>query len=477
MLSIQGNRSRSCSSVSRRTMLEASGAGLLGLTLPRLLAAEQQGGQLPVRAKSVIFLFLFGGPSQYETFDMKPDAASDIRGPFRPIASRTPGLQICEHLPGLAAVSDRFCVIRSMSHDFNDHSGGGHYIQTGHRWHIPIGAGFSATPQDWPSVGAVVEKVGQRQHGLQSELPGYMVVPNRLGRLQEQGQYVRPGEYAGWLGAQYNPLTTTIDKRNDSDNPYWRDCTDEELAFRFEGLQQVPTVSLDRLQRRASLLQQFDSQRSLLDEGAAVQIDSLRQRALGLATSPRTRQALDVRQEKAGLRDRYGRHLFGQSTLLARRLVEAGVRFVTVHYDCCDGYSWDSHVHSNDVKNHLIPTFDQALSTLLVDLEERGLLDETLVVALGEMGRTAKPTPNWGRGHWSTLFPAVLAGAGVKGGTLYGASDGDGRYPIDGKTSPEDLAATIYYALGIDPHQQVMMPDGRPVELVADGQPVTSIFG
>ena len=477
MLRIQGQKSQTCSGVSRRTMLQASGAGLLGLSLPKLLAAEQSGSLPGARAKSVIFMFLFGGPSQYETFDMKPDAVSDIRGPFRPIASRTPDLQICEHLPRLARVSNKYCVIRSMSHDFNDHSGGGHYIQTGHRWHIPIGAGFSTTPQDRPSMGSVVEKVAQAQVGLGSELPNYMVVPNRLGRLQDKGQYRRPGEYAGWLGSQFNPLTTTVDKRHDTDNPYWRNCTDEELAFRFEGLEQVPAVTLDRIQRRSSLLSQFDDQRRLLDAGAATQLDALRQRALGLATSPKTRDALNVGQESAALRDRYGRHLFGQSTLLARRLVEAGVRFVTIHYDACDGYSWDSHRTSNDVKNHLLPTFDQALSTLLEDLDERDLLDETLVVALGEMGRTAKPTKQWGRGHWSTLFPAIIAGAGVPGGTMYGASDKDGQYPIDGKTSPEDLAATIYQALGINPEMMIRMPDGRPVSLVEGGRPASGILG
>ncbi len=157
--------------------------------------------------------------------------------------------------------------------------------------------------------------------------------------------------------------------------------------------------------------------------------------------------------------------------------MEAGVRFVTVHYDCCDGYSWDSHVHSRDVKQHLLPTFDQALSALLLDLEDRGLLEETLVVALGEMGRTARPTPDWGRGHWSTLFPAVLAGGGIRGGIVYGASDGEGREPIDGKTSPEDLAATIYSALGIDPQMMLTMPDGRPVPLISDGTPVQAVFG
>jgi len=477
MLSIQGNTSQSYNRITRRTMLEASGGGLLGLSLPKVMAAEQNSGAGRAPAKSVIFLFLFGGPSQYETFDMKPDAVSDIRGPFKPIASKTPGLKICEHLPGLAKVSDKYCVIRSMSHDFNDHSGGGHYIQTGHRWHIPVGAGFSATPQDYPSVGSVVEKVTQEQRGLQAELPGYMVVPNRLGRLQEQGQYVRPGEYAGWLGSQYNPLTTTINKLHDTDNPYWRSCGDEELNFRFEGLDEVPSVTIDRMQRRASLLTQFDDQRRILDSGNASQLDALRQRALGLATSAKTRQALDVTSEPASLRDRYGRHLFGQSSLLARRLIEAGVRFVTVHYDCCDGYSWDSHRNSDDVKNHLLPTFDQALSALLEDLDDRGMLDETLVVAMGEMGRTSRPTPSWGRGHWSTLFPAVIAGAGIRGGTMYGASDENGRYPIDGRTSPEDLAATIYQALGIDPNMMLTMPDGRPIPLVADGTPVRSIFG
>ena len=482
MLSIWGKSSEACCGASRRAMLQAAGAGLLGLNVPKLWAAEQQTaaahqGLPQARAKSVIFLFLFGGPSQYETFDMKPLATSEIRGPFQPIGCRTPGLLISEHLPRLANVSDKFCVIRSMSHDFNDHSGGGHYIQTGHRWHIPVGGGFSATPQDWPSMGSVVEHVTQAQRGIVSELPNYMVVPNRLGHLQDRGQYVRPGEYAGWLGQNYNPLTTRIPKRDASDNPYWRDCTDEELSFRFAGLEPVPQVNLDRLQRRQSLLTQFDAQRSALDSSQGSELDALRQRALGLATSHKTREALNIRKENSNLRDRYGRHLFGQSTLLARRLVEAGVRFVTVHYDACDGYSWDSHVHSNDVKNHLLPTFDQALSALLSDLEERGMLDDTLVVALGEMGRTAKPTADWGRGHWSTLFPAVIAGGGVQGGTVYGESDKDGQFPIEDKTSPEDLAATIYYALGIDPQMTLTMPDGRPVPLVSDGAPRRALFG
>ena len=475
MLSISGRPSRVCDGWTRRTMLQASGAGLLGMSLPKVMAAEQLAQRSHARAKSVIFMFLFGGPSQFETFDMKPEAGSDIRGPFRPIPSRTPGLRICEHLPHLAAVSDKYCVIRSMSHKYNDHSGAGHYVQTGHRWHVPIGGGFSATSKDWPSIGSVVDYLSRAKDPSET-IPNYAVVPNRLGRLQENGQYVRPGEYAGWLGQAYNALTTRIDRRDANDNPYWRDCTDEELACKIEGLKPPNTIELDRILRRNSLLEQLDEQRRVLDRRHSDELDQIRQRALGLVTSSQTHQALDLRRESNHVRDRYGRHLFGQATLLARRLVEAGTRFVNVHYDACDGYSWDSHVHSRDVKNHLLPTLDQALSALLVDLDDRGLLDETLVVALGEMGRTPKPTKDWGRGHWSTLFPAVIAGAGIRGGITWGASDRNGAYATEDLTSPEDLAATIYYALGIDPDTQLTMHDGRPVPLVT-GTPIRKIFG
>ena len=191
----------------------------------------------------------------------------------------------------------------------------------------------------------------------------------------------------------------------------------------------------------------------------------------------RRARALDIRLEPERIRDQYGRHLFGQSTLVARRLVEAGARFVTVHYDACDGYGWDSHVHSDDVRHHLLPTFDQALAALLSDLNARGLLEETLVVALGEMGRTPQPTPRWGRGHWSMLFPAVLAGAGIRGGTVFGASDKDAAHVVDHPVSPESLAATVYHALGIDPEMRMTDPLGRPVPIVNGGRPVLDLFG
>ncbi len=479
MLTIYGRSGPACHGVSRRRMLEAGGAGLLGLSLGNVLSAEAAAPPGKVRARSVIFLFLFGGPSQFETFDMKPDAPTTIRGPFRPIPCKTPDLRICEHLPRLAALSDRYTVIRSMTHDFNDHSGGGHYIQTGRRWHVPIGGGFSPTPKDWPSVGSVVEYVTQRQpDGLKRELPAYAVVPNTLGRLQESGQYPRPGEHAGWLGKQYNPLTTTVDKRNLEDNPYWRDCTDEELTYQIAGQASRKEIRLDRIRDRRSLLEQFDAARTGLDGDPLVAgYERLRQRALAMVASEKTRRALDVKSEPAALRDRYGRHLFGQSTLVARRLVEAGVRFVTVHYDACDGYSWDSHVHSDDVKSHLLPTFDQACGTLIADLDDRGMLNDTLVVAIGEMGRTPKPTARWGRNHWSTLFPALLAGGGVRRGALYGRSDENGEYVAENPVTPEDLAATLYYALGIDPELEVLDAQARPVRLVEGGHPVMDLFG
>ncbi|QDT98257.1 DUF1501 domain-containing protein [Gimesia aquarii] len=478
MFSILNHPSRTGNGITRRELLTTGGAGLLGLSLPKVLQAEQkqitdpfQGG----RAKSVIFLFLFGGPSQLETFDLKPEAPSEIRGPFQSIDCRTPGLLISEHLPHLANVSDKYSVIRSMTHTFNDHSGGGHYIQTGKRWHIPIGAGFDATPKDWPSVGSVVEYLTQHTPGgLERDLPNYSVVPNRLGRLQAGGRYLRPGEYAGWLGRAYNPLTTTVDQRDSTDNPYWRDCTDEELSYEIEGL--APEVPLKTIRRRIALLKHFDHMKRNFDKADSQIFDQFRQRALALLTSDSTRNALNIQKEPETLRDQYGRHLFGQSCLMARRLVEAGVRFVTVHYDCVDGYSWDSHRNSDDVQHHLLPTFDQGAAALLTDLDQRGMLDETLVIAMGEMGRTPKPNNSWGRGHWSQLFPALIAGAGIQGGTTYGRSDRLASKPVEHPVSPEDLAATIYWAMGIDPG--LMLPDAlnRPVPINEDGEPLKQLF-
>lgn len=478
MLDILGTKKTTCEGVSRRNLLQAGGAGLLGLSLPKLLAAESQ--QRPftnARAKSVIFLFLFGGPSQLETFDLKPDAPSTIRGPLQPIACRTPGLRISELLPKTANISDKLTVVRHMSHSYNDHSGAAHYIQTGHRWHINIGGGFNVTPQDWPSIGSVVEYLSHLENAAR-DLSSYAVVPNSLGRLQDyKVKLERPGETAGWLGRGYDPLTTRVEKKPDGkDNPYFRDMTDDELTFQIEGLVGPAALTLDRLNQRRNLLDQFDVGQRAISTKVVESYNQFQQRALSLVTSTKTREALSLTNEPAKIRDTYGRHLFGQATLLARRLVEAGTRFVTVHYDAVDGYSWDSHQSSQDLKAHLVPTLDQALSSLINDLDERGLLDETLVVCLGEMGRTPAANGSWGRNHWSTLFPAVLAGAGIQRGGLFGESDKDAGYSMTQPVSPEDLAATIYHALGIDPEIRIPDQQGRPVQLV-EGEPQLHWFG
>ncbi len=484
MLSIWGRPQRTCAGVSRRHLLQAAGAGLFGLSLPRLWAAEPTTGSpasaLRPRARSVIFLYLFGGPSQLETFDLKPQAPDAVRGPFRPIDSRTPGLRICEHLPRLAESSDRFCVVRTVSHAYNDHSTAAHYLQTGHPWHVPIGGGFNATDKDWPAMGSMVEYFDQQaQSGGGREIPSYVYLPNRLGYLQTYTTRLdRPGQYAGWLGRGYDPLHTDIRKRDDKDNPFYRDCTDAELDFRIHGLAEDAGLSLRRLGGRRALLDEFDRQRRQLDGGAEVTAyDRFQQRALALVSSETTRTALDLGREDSVLRDRYGRNLFGQSVLLARRLVEAGARFVTVGWDAPDGYGWDSHEHSQDVQKHLLPGLDAALATLLTDLDQRGLLSETLVVAIGEMGRTPKANDRWGRGHWSTLFPAVLAGGGIRGGMVWGETDRDAAYATTPPVSPEDLAATILHSLGFDGETRVETPQGRPTALVEGGRVLSELFG
>jgi hypothetical protein len=484
MFTILSGPRRVCNGTTRRELLRAAGAGFFGVSLPRILAGQTGRPARPARAKSVLFVFLFGGPSQLETFDLKPDAPSGIRGPFRPIAARTPGLRICEHLPLLAQGSGRYCVIRTLNHGQNDHNAC-HYIQTGHPMPpAPRGAaGVDATDRDWPALGSVVEYLDRRAAGGKpGTVPGYLYVPNRLGRLEG---YDRLGQYAGWLGRSYNAVATDVRKRDRNDNPYLRTCTDAELTFRLPGADTPAELTLDRLDRRQSLLEQFDAQRRQLDRSPAVRdLDRLRARALALVTSEKMRAAFDLRRERSQLRDRYGRHLFGQSALLARRMLEVGARFVTLLWDngvCGESRSgWDSHESLETVmKNDLLPRLDQGLSALLEDLDVRGLLYETLVVCAGEIGRTPRFENRGkvgGRDHWSYCFPCVLAGAGVRGGITYGRSDKDAAQPSERPVSPEDLASTVFDALGIDPHGVIQDKQGRPVALVDGGRPLRELF-
>ena len=480
MLRILGQTRRVCNGLTRRDVIRAAGAGLLGTSLAKVLAAEEIGAVVRPRAKSVMFLFLFGGPSQLETFDMKPDAPEGIRGPFRPTQSRTPGMLVCEHLPKLAALSDKFAVIRTVTHSQNDHNAC-HYIQTGHPM-PPAERGparVNATDKDWPAFGSVLEYLDRRADERRPpteprDFPSYVYLPNRLGHIQG---YDRSGQYAGWLGRTYNALATSVRKRDATDNPYFRECTDAELDFRIPGLDEHADLTVDRLVSRESLLEQFDAARQQLDRSLRVrEFDRMRDRALALVTSEKMRAAFDIRREPTQVRDRYGRHLFGQSVLIGRRMIEAGARFVTVLWDAPDGYSWDSHRNSDDVRKHLLPGLDQSFSALLEDMSARGLLDETLIVCLGEIGRTPRGNSAWGRDHWSYCFPAVLAGAGIHGGAVYGRSDKDAAYPLDHPVTPETLAATIFHALGIAPETRIQDAFGRPVSVMEGGQPLHELF-
>ena len=485
MLTVLGNPRQACDGLTRRALLRLGGAGMFGVTLPKLWAAESLAGSPPARAKSVIFVFLYGGPSQLETFDMKPDAASGIRGPFRPIDSRTPGLRICEHLPRLAARSDRYLVARTVQHPQNDHNGT-HYIQTG-RPLPPADRGadqVNATDKDWPAFGSVVSYLDQQAgRSRANSFPGYVYLPRLLGHF---AGYDINGMYAGWLGKAYDPLATRIEKRTADDNPYFRDCDDSELDFQVDGASVGPELTLDRLDRRSSLLEQFNARRRELDLHPAIgQYDGLRRKAASLLSSPQIAEAFDLRRELPKTRDLYGRNLFGQSMLMGRRMIEAGARFVTVAWDLavrgdvCG--SWDVHSCLERVmKNYLLPGLDVGLSALLDDLQDRRLLDDTLVFVAGEMGRT--PTFNNrgasdGRDHWSYCYPCLFAGAGTRGGTLYGKSDKDAAYPISRPISPADLAATIYSALGVSPDTRIPDSQGRPVPLVEGGEPIAAIWG
>lgn len=484
MITVMGRPRRTCNGITRRQLLQVGGAGLFGLNFPKVLAAQPAVSVRARPAKSVLFVFLFGGPSQLETFDMKPNAISSIRGPFRPIACRTPELRICEHLPRLAARSDRYCVIRTVGHPQNDHNGT-HFIQTGHP--LPPAqrgaANVDWSDKDWPAFGSALEYLDQRAATRPRSFPGYIYLPKRLGHF---AGYDINGQYAGWLGRAYDGIATNIGKRAADDNPYFRDCTDDELDFRIAGLEPVPELTLERFNRRENLLAQFDAQRRLLDQSQAVRdYDSIRSGAVSLLTAGNVGAAFDIRREAPALRDSYGRNLFGQSLLMGRRMIEAGARFVTVAWDLAVRGdvmgSWDMHAGLEGVmKNHLLPGFDQGFAALLDDMQSRGLLDETLVIAVGEMGRTPRfenRGQDDGRDHWSYCFPCVLAGAGIRPGITYGRSDRDAAWPLENPVSPADLACTIYHALGIDPHAHSLRDkQGRPVALVDGGRVLGELF-
>ncbi len=463
------NRDFACSNfhraITRRHALKVGGLGLLGLNMPRILKAEAYGtnDKIKARAKSVIFLFQWGGPSHIDMFDMKPDAPEGIRGPHRPISTKADGIQISEHLPKLARVMDKVTLIRSMHHTMKNHNSAGYYALTGH-----------APPTD-----------DQRLRDSLDLFPGYSSVVNRLapshGEMPTAISYphvvsdgsVTPGQHASFLGKAFDPLVVLQDPNSPS--------------FALPELSLPEGIPFERLQARRELQQLIDRQARLLDFSAQARgLDSYYESAIGMLQSPKLREAFNLSAEPEKVREAYGRSTYGQSCLLARRLVEAGTKFVTVYFaPSIGGQStteggWDTHGFNNTrmfpiVEKYHLPITEQTLPTLLNDLDERGLLETTLVVWMGEFGRTPNINKNVSRDHWPQCYTTLLAGGGVKRGFVYGASDKQGAYPAENPVRPDDLAATIYYALGIDPHTEVRTMSDRPV-LIADGKPVTGVF-
>jgi hypothetical protein len=476
MITMLGSPRRCCDGVTRRETLRAGALSLFGgMTLPNLLHAESRAPHTPGKAKSVIMLYLLGGAATQDIYDLKPDAPAGIRSEFKPIATNVPGIQVCEHLPRTAQWMHRAAIVRSLNHKAGCHNTLPSY--TGHEIALPD---ITTTNDSYPpSMGSVCEYLRRGP----SELPDYVYLPCYLG----WGQAIRrPGPYAGFLGKRFDPLFTEC-------NPYGDDTAPAASPGSPRVVRGEPFVpnsvlagelTIDRLHERRSLLQQVDEQlRRAETERGIAQFTRTQNQAFTVLSSSKARAAFDVKHEDPRLLDRYGRTLFGHSTLIARRLVEAGVRFVNVTWDLfwdrvqIDYDAWDTHTRNFTIlKDNKLPHLDRTYTALLEDLEHRGLLDETLVVIMSEMGRTPKINGNAGRDHWTYCYSALFAGAGIRGGSVYGASDAQAAFVKDRPVSTSDICATIYHCLGIDPEMTVPDRIGRPVLIAHGGQPIRDIL-
>jgi hypothetical protein len=474
MLQILGQPRRFCDGVTRREAMTVGALSALGagFSLPRLLAIEEAKLARPGKAKSVILLYLHGGAPTQDMFDLKPSAPAEIRGEFKPIATNVPGIQISEHLPRTSRWMHRCAIVRTVNHKAGCHNTLAGF--TGDEQIVDIN---DPIPKDSypPGMGAVCEYLKPPAE----ELPHYVAVPNYLGwgfALK------RPGPWGGFLGKRYDPLCAeykpAIDQKPPPGRrPMWLGTP--YLADTNFG----PDMTLDRLDRRKGLLQQLDELQRRT-EATADSHDRLRQRAFSLLTGSRLKAAFDLDKEDPRLRERYGQHVVGSSTLIARRLIEAGVRFVDVYWD---GYQsrvptnldpyWDTHSNNFvQMKQVNLPNLDQTYTALLDDLECRGLLDETLVVMMSDFGRTPKVNAAAGRDHWTYCYSVVFAGAGILGGTVCGTSDAQAAFVKDRPVRPADVCATVYHCLGIDPEMTVPDRAGRPVPIAHGGKPIHEIL-
>ncbi|HUG89767.1 MAG TPA: DUF1501 domain-containing protein [Planctomycetaceae bacterium] len=442
-------RYTNCEGVTRRNCLQLglgalAGGGLVSALRLRGLAAENGHGAAPPReAESCILIWLDGGPTHYETFDPKPLAPKEIRGEFRPIDTKLPGVQFSEHLVRLAGMADKLAVVRSIRHDQGNHGAGNHYMMTGAPPRIPVGCG--AFVSFHPSLGSATAYA----RGTTGGLPAYFSIP----------QMSRSGG-PNFLGAEYAPFVVP-------DNP-------NSSNFRVRDVALPGGLDVDRYTRRQDLRAQVDRLQRISEPAAGDPVPALDEyyrQGYDLVNSTEAQQAFDIHSEPDSVRDAYGRNSFGQRALLARRLVAAGVPFVTLY----EG-GWDHHVDIFPALKKRLPDFDSTLATLITDLEERGLLDRTLIVVLGEFGRTPKVNNRGGRDHWSNAMSVLMAGAGVPGGTIVGATDRAGYSAVENVRSPENLASSVYRKLGIDPGQILYTPQGRPVHLVSDPTPIRELF-
>jgi hypothetical protein len=452
----------------RREMLRAGGLGLFGLGLPELLWARDKAPARQGRARACILLFMWGGPAHQDTWDPKPDAPAEYRGEFQPIATAVPGVRVCEHLPRLARRLDRLALLRAMSHSDVDHTTATHYLLTGRG--VPRRGAPRA--EDWPTYGAVLSWLGRGRGPLPPFVSMMPVVPNGAPRFVEESH----GQDAGWLGPLYHPMRIDADA--------------SRADYRVGDFSLRADLPPPRADARRALLRGLDRQRAALEREAQVAaLGSHYERAFALLATRGVTEAFDLTQEPRAVRQRYGLNTHGQAVLQARRLVEAGVPLVTVFWQN-DGLTnvsvyWDTHNRNFvDLRDRLCPPADQAFSALLEDLEARGLIDETLVVWTGEMGRTPRVGQSVvggagagrdGRDHWPHVFTAVLAGGGVRGGVVHGASDRYAAYPAENPTAPADLAATVYHCLGVDPQTQLRDRFGRPLTL-CEGAPIQAIL-
>ncbi len=494
MLRVLGSEKRLCDGLTRRDALQAGSAAFGGLALSQLLESQSAASPSAVgssfgRAKNCIVLFLYGSPSQLETFDMKPQAPVEVRGTMQPIASSLPGLDVCELLPEMSKIMDRTTVVRSVTHPYPLH--GVAFATTGV---AAIDVAMELNPRDprhQPYFGSCVEYVErQLPGGRPDEFAQNVALPFPFS-TKRSDQPFRAGPYAAYLGSSYHPIwtefvgegTTTIRKERaggqfwfEGPEPYMG-CT-RDSHFRLAAMEELQDLTIDRLNRRRSLVEQFDAgRRDLEATDLGSSLSEFQQMAYSLIASPKVRDALDVRGETDSVRDMYGMTLFGQSCLAARRMVESGTKLVSVFWDeyGLAGDAWDTHFdHFPRMTDQLCPGLDLAVSGLILDLEQRGLLDETLVVLISEHGRTPKinSAANGGRDHWASAYSAMFAGGGIAQGNVVGATDDIAGHVIERPISPKSLLATMYHLLGIDPHTTIPDLDGHPTPLVSESMDV-----